>query len=125
MTALTDALDTGVIPVGVGGKPADAGVGAYVVIWPDFPARSPSTMKLDSAYVETWVCHCYGRSADAAGVAAIALDRAIYSLHGATVDGRVVHYPELLSSRPLEIDRDADPPIYSYMLEWRLRTSPA
>jgi hypothetical protein len=123
VTALTDALDTGLIPVGVGTKPANVGTGAYIVIWPDVPTRAPSTMKLTSAYVETWTAHCYGRTPDAAGVAFDALSAAVYALWNTTVDGRTVQYPEQLTALPLSVDRDADPDIYDYAIEWRFRTS--
>jgi hypothetical protein len=34
-----------------------------------------------------------------------------------------VQYPELLTALPLSVDRDADPDLYDYAVEWRLRTT--
>jgi hypothetical protein len=48
---------------------------------------------------------------------------AVYSLWNTTVDGRTVQYPEQLTALPLSVDRDADPDIYDYAIEWRFRTS--
>jgi hypothetical protein len=123
VTALTDALAVQTIPVGIGVKPAVTGSGAYIVIWPDVPTRAPSTMKLDSAYVETWTCHCYGQTAEAAGIAFSALSQAVYGLWNTVVAGRKVQYPELLTALPLSVDRDADPDLYDHAVEWRFRTT--
>lgn len=125
MTALTDALSVQTVPVGVGGKPANVGTKAYIVIWPDAPARTPSTMKLTSSYTETWTAHCYGLTATAAEIALNALAAGVYALWGTTVDGRVVQYPEHLTSLPLSVDRDAEPDLYDYAVEWRFRTTRA
>lgn len=123
MTALTDALAVANIPVGVGVKPTVTATGAYIVIWPEVPTRAPSTMKLTSGYVETWTCHCYGLTADAAGIAFSALSQGVYDLWNTTVDGRRVLYPELLTALPLSVDRDADPDLYDHGVEWRFWTS--
>ena len=129
MTALTSAVMPLIVArgvlVGVGGKPADVDTRAYAVIWPDSPMRDPVTMNLTHAYVETWTTHGYGLSEEAAGIARDAVTDAVYALWGAEVGGRVVQYPEHLTTLPLSVDRDADPDLYSYTVEWRFRTSAA
>jgi hypothetical protein len=131
VTALTDvvkgalaALDEPV-PVGVGKQPADVGNKPFVVIWPDGGRRYPVTMQGNDGLDETWVCHCFGLSPDAAGIALDALTAAVYGLWRTTVGGRVVQYPEQLTALPLGIDRDAQPALYDFVVEWRLRTSAA
>lgn len=128
MTALTNAivpLLAADVAVGVGQQPPNVGTKPFVVIWPDAGLRSAVTMRANDGLAETWVCHCYGLTADSAAVALRKLTAAIYALHLTTVDGRVVQYPEQLSALPLSVDRDADPDLYDYAVEWRFRTSPA
>lgn len=124
MTALTDALAPTVgVPVGVGKQPTRDGTKPWVVIWPDAGVRSAVTMKANDGYAETWVCHCFGLTPDSAAVAARLLTAAIYDLHQDTVGGRLVQFPEQTSAVPLQRDDDADPPLWNYVMEWRLRTS--
>jgi hypothetical protein len=125
VTALTDALLVDGVPVGIGKRPDVAASKPFVVIWPTVPVRSPSTMQVDGAYMETWTCHCYGLTEQSAAVALRKLTVAVYALWGAEVAGRVVQYPEQLSALPLSVDRDADPDLYDYAVEWRFRTSAA
>jgi hypothetical protein len=127
VTALTNAivpaLTTAGIAVGIGQKPAVTAGKPYVVIWPDAGTRSPVTMRVDHGYEETWTAHCYGITPESAEVARRKLADAVYSLWNTTVDGRTVQYPEQLTALPLSVDRDADPDLYDYAIEWRFRTS--
>lgn len=129
MTALTDAIEPVLaadgLPVGVGKQPADVGVKPYAVIWPDAGRRYAVTMQANDGHDETWVCHHYGLTPDAAELAVQKLTAAVYGLWRAEVAGRVVQYPEQLTVRPLSIDRDAQPALYDFVIEWRLRTSAA
>ena len=129
MTALTDAvaplLTTDGLAVGVGQQPANVAAKPFVVIWPDAGMRSAVTMKANDGLAETWVCHCYGLTPDSAAVALRKLTAAVYALWRTTVAGRVVQYPEQLTALPLSVDRDADPDLYDYAVEWRFHTSPA
>jgi hypothetical protein len=111
--------------VGVGQKPANVTApGPYIVIWPDVPARAPVDDEADHGYVETWTAHCYGIGRrTSAEVARRKLSDAVYALWNTTVDGRTVQYPEQLTALPLSVDRDADPDLYDYAIEWRFRTS--
>lgn len=124
MTALTDALVID-IPVGVGKRPVLDGTKPFVVIWPDGGVHSAATMKANDGLSETWVCHCMGLTPESASVAFQKLTTAIYALHRTVVSGRVVQYPENLSSLPLSRDDDVNPPLYDFTTEWRLSTSPA
>lgn len=127
MTALTDVVVAATaaagLPVGVGGQPAHAADEPFVVIWPDPGVRSAVTMKANDGLAETWVCHCYGLTPESADVAVRKLTAAIYGLHRTTVGGRLVQFPEQLSAVPLSIDRDAQPHLYDFAVEWRIRTS--
>ena len=127
MTALTNALTpvltTAGVAVGIGQKPAVALGKPYVVIWPDSGTRAAVTMNVAHGYEETWTAHCYGTTPESAEVARRKLSDAVYGLWMTTVDGRVVQYPEQLTALPLSVDRDADPDLYDYAVEWRFRTS--
>lgn len=127
MTALTNAilplLTTAGVAAGVGQQPDNVGSKPFVVIWPDAGTRSAVTMKANDGLAEVWVCHCYGLTAESAGIALKKLTAAIYALHLTVVDGRRVQYPEQLSALPLSVDRDADPDLYDYAVEWRFKTS--
>ena len=125
MTALTDAIVPLLngVAVGVARKPDVAAGHPYIVIWPDAGTRAPVRLNILRGYEETWTAHCYGLTPESAEVAVRALTIAVYSLWNTTVDGRVVQYPEQLTSLPLSVDRDADPDLYDYATEWRFRTS--
>jgi hypothetical protein len=124
VTALTDAVAPSVgVPVGVGKQPTRDGTKPWVVIWPDGGLRSAVTMRANDGLAETWVCHCFGLTPESAGVAERKLATAIYALHRATIGGRLVQYPEQLSTVPLQRDDTADPPLFDLISEWRLRTS--
>lgn len=127
--ALTDPITVALgavgVPVGIGGRPANVGTKPFVVIWPDAPVRSAVTMKANDGQTTTLVCHCLGLTPAAAVIAERKLADALYGLFGATVDGRVLRYPEQLSSLPLTRDDDVSPPLYDLAVEWRLRTTPS
>lgn len=128
MTALTNAvvpvLAADGVPVGVGKRPVVDGTKPYIVIWPDSPTRSAVTMKANDGASETWVCHCYGLSADSVDVAERKLAAAVYGLYRTVANGRRVHYPEQLSALPLSRDDTVNPPLYDLTVEWRLSTTP-
>jgi hypothetical protein len=124
VTALTDALSVD-IPVGVGKQPTRSGTKPFIVIWPDAGLRSALTMRANDGLAETWVCHCFGLTEASSAVAVQKLTAAIYALHRQTVAGRVVQWPEQLSSLPLLRDDTADPPLFDLAVEWRLSTTPA
>jgi hypothetical protein len=123
VTALTDALVVEGVPVGIGKRPTVAVNKPFIVIWPDAGLRSAVTMKANDGLAETWTCHCYGLTEESAAVALRELTTAVYALWRTEVDGRLVQYPEQLSALPLSVDRDADPDLYDYAVEWRFRTS--
>lgn len=132
--ALTDALKAALavdgIPVGVGGRPAGTEDGAgnrkpFIVIWPDSPVRSAITMKANDGQQTTLVCHCYGLSDEAAGIAEQKLADAVYGLYRTVVDGRLVQYPHQLVALPLTRDDHVSPPLYDHVVEWRIPTTPA
>jgi hypothetical protein len=127
VTALTDALATPLaaagLAMGVGQKPTVAVDKPYVVVWPDAGTRAAVTMNLAHGYEETWTVHCYGTTPESAEVARRKFDAAVYGLWNATVNGRRVQYPEQLTALPLSVDRDADPDLYDYAVEWRFCTS--
>jgi hypothetical protein len=127
VTALTAAivpvLATAGVPVGIGEQPANVGAKPFVVIWPDGGLRYAATMKANDGLDETWTCHCYGLTPEAADVAMRKFTAAVYGLWRTTVAGRVVQYPEQLTALPLSIDRDAEPDLYDLTVEWRFRTS--
>jgi hypothetical protein len=129
VTALTNAVATtlsaGGLAVGVGKTPTNTGTKPFVVIWPDGGMRESVTMKAGDGLAETWVCHCYGLTAESAAVALTRLNAAIVALHRSEVNGRTVQYPEQLSALPLSRDDDADPPLFDLTVEWRLTTTPA
>jgi hypothetical protein len=124
VSALTDAVAPTVgVPVGVGKQPTRDGTKPFVVIYPDGGLRSAVTMRANDGLAETWVCHSFGLTPESAAIAERKLAAAIYALHRASVGGRVVQYPEQLSTVPLQRDDDADPPLYDLITEWRLPTS--
>jgi hypothetical protein len=126
VTALTDALAPTVgVPWVSGSSPPGTARKPWVVIWPDAGVRSAVTMKANDGYAETWVCHCFGLTPDSAAVAARLLTAAIYNLHQDIVRAGWCSSPEQTSAVPLQRDDDADPPLWNYVMEWRLRTSPA
>jgi hypothetical protein len=95
----------------------------YVVIWPDAGTRAPVTMRVDHGYEETWTAHCYGITPSPPRWPAGSSPTPCTACGTPTVDGRTVQYPEQLTALPLSVDRDADPDLYDYAVEWRLRTS--
>lgn len=129
MTALTAAvaasLTTAGVLVGVGKRPAPDGTKPFVVIWPDVGVRSANTMKANDGRAETWVCHCFGYTEDSAVVVEAKLAAAVYALHRTVAGGRLVQWPEQLSSLPLSRDDDVNPPLFDLTVEWRLSTTPS
>jgi len=129
VTALTDAIKPALaaedLLVGVGKQPNGVTNKPFVVISPDAGRRYAVTMKANDGLDETWTVHHYGRSPEAASIAVEKFTAAVYGLWLNTVGGRVVQWPQQLTTVGLSLDRDAEPDLYDLVVQWRLSTSSA
>jgi len=93
------------------------------VAWFDAGTVTDASLRARDGFDVVGTFHCYGQTPDAARFAYRALTTAVLSLHGQTVDGRVMWLPEQLTALPLSRDDEVD--LFDAVCEWRFRSSPA
>lgn len=122
--AVEAAITAQGLAVGDGEKPASAPGRPYVVGWFGGGTIENRSMRSRDGFSLTFVLQVYGFDPDSIRWAVVRVHQAVLGLFGAVIDGRTVQMPVHQADQTMpERDDKADPPIWSYAEEWRIRTS--
>jgi hypothetical protein len=121
--AVKAAVEAAGVAFGDAKKPAVLAGRPWVLAWFDAGTVGDRSMVSRDGWATVGTFHSYGLTPESSRIAARAVRAAVLGLHRTTIDGRVVQMPVNLTSLPMQVDYDVDPPLFDVVDEWQIRTS--
>jgi hypothetical protein len=124
IAAVRDSVTAQNVAVAVGRRPGNVGPRMpWVVMWPDGGMVTDRSLLSRDGFELVAPFQCYGLEPESAIVAVRKVRTAMESLTGQVVAGRTILAPSHTAPPVLSRDDDADPPLFMYYDEWRIRTT--